>query len=246
MTSLKDEVEKVKSAIEEAVSEALQALDDIKREVSTFLVHPRRVMKFYRELEHIVESLESDLLRAREKLRELRIEAEKSRDKEALDAIRDLEERTNHLIKEFSGKFEELVKYVEGVHPRPRFRRGHYWVALTMLPRRLARILSEEVEGIARQIEETVERSIEEARRTLETATTVVSSIRLREEDARIIDELVDAGIFRSRSEAVAFFTHKGIEASREWLEKVKEQIERIKELRDEVRRELEKSEKKQ
>ncbi|MEM4557969.1 MAG: hypothetical protein QW251_04155, partial [Desulfurococcaceae archaeon] len=69
MTSLKDEVEKVKSAIEEAVSEALQALDDIKREVSTFLVHPRRVMKFYRELEHIVESLESDLLRAREKLR---------------------------------------------------------------------------------------------------------------------------------------------------------------------------------
>ncbi|MEM1641855.1 MAG: ribbon-helix-helix protein, CopG family, partial [Desulfurococcaceae archaeon] len=94
--------------------------------------------------------------------------------------------------------------------------------------------------------EETVERSIEEARRTLETATTVVSSIRLREEDARIIDELVDAGIFRSRSEAVAFFTHKGIEASREWLEKVKEQIERIKELRDEVRRELEKSEKKQ
>ncbi|MFN4046447.1 MAG: ribbon-helix-helix domain-containing protein, partial [Acidilobaceae archaeon] len=102
-------------------------------------------------------------------------------------------------------------------------------------PQRLARIVGKEVG-------EALKSALEEVRRAAESvsAATVISSIRLREEDAKVVDELVDAGIFKSRSEAVAFFVRKGIEASKEWLEKVRENIRKIRELQEEVKRELE------
>jgi len=70
--------------------------------------------------------------------------------------------------------------------------------------------------------------------------TLVVSSIRLPKKDIDLIDLLVEVGIFRSRSEGVSYFTHKGIEASREALEKLKSKLESIKKLQEEVKREAE------
>ena len=61
-----------------------------------------------------------------------------------------------------------------------------------------------------------------------------------QERDLEVIDMLVEAGIFRSRSEAVAYFTHRGIEASKEWLEQVKGKVEELRKLREEVRMSLE------
>lgn len=84
-----------------------------------------------------------------------------------------------------------------------------------------------------------IDDAMEIAKRSIEGATTVISSVRIPESDARIIDELVNAGLFRSRNEALAFFVHKGIESSKEWLDKVNERITRIKELQDEIRKEL-------
>ncbi|MEM2611170.1 MAG: ribbon-helix-helix domain-containing protein [Thermoproteota archaeon] len=69
----------------------------------------------------------------------------------------------------------------------------------------------------------------------------VVSSVRLPKADLELIDALVEAGIFKSRNEGIAFFAHKGIEASREWLNKVREKIEEIKRLQEEAKREMEK-----
>ena len=68
----------------------------------------------------------------------------------------------------------------------------------------------------------------------------VVSSIRLSKSDLEIIDCLVEVGVFRSRSEGVAFFTHKGIEASREVLERLREKMNEIRRLHSEVKKELE------
>ncbi len=73
------------------------------------------------------------------------------------------------------------------------------------------------------------------------TPSIVVSSIRLPRSDLDVIDALVEAGIFRSRNEGIAFFVHRGIESSREWLERVKSKIEEIRRLREETRKELEK-----
>jgi len=69
----------------------------------------------------------------------------------------------------------------------------------------------------------------------------VVSSVRLPKVDLELIDALVEAGIFKSRNEGIAFFAHKGIEASRDWLNKVREKIEEIKRLQEEAKREMEK-----
>jgi Arc/MetJ-type ribon-helix-helix transcriptional regulator len=54
-----------------------------------------------------------------------------------------------------------------------------------------------------------------------------------------VIDQLIDIGIFRSRSEAVAYFVKKGIEASKELIEKALEQAKRIRELRESIKKEF-------
>ncbi|MEM3712553.1 MAG: ribbon-helix-helix domain-containing protein, partial [Thermoproteota archaeon] len=69
----------------------------------------------------------------------------------------------------------------------------------------------------------------------------VVSSVRLPKADLELIDALVEAGIFKSRNEGIAFFAHKGIEASRDWLNKVRVKIEEIKRLQEEAKKEMEK-----
>jgi len=69
----------------------------------------------------------------------------------------------------------------------------------------------------------------------------IVSSVRLPQADLSLIDTLANAGIFKSRNEGIAFFAHRGIEASEEWLTKVKEKLEDIKKLQEETKREIEK-----
>jgi Arc/MetJ-type ribon-helix-helix transcriptional regulator len=70
----------------------------------------------------------------------------------------------------------------------------------------------------------------------------IVSSVRLPQADLNLIDALVNAGIFKSRNEGIAFFAHKGIEGSKEWLARVKEKLEEIRKLQEETKHELEKA----
>jgi len=69
----------------------------------------------------------------------------------------------------------------------------------------------------------------------------IVSSVRLPQADLGLIDTLANAGIFKSRNEGIAFFAHRGIEASEDWLTKVKEKLADIKKLQEETKREIEK-----
>lgn len=69
----------------------------------------------------------------------------------------------------------------------------------------------------------------------------IVSSVRLPQADLSLIDTLANAGIFKSRNEGIAFFAHRGIEASEDWLTKVKEKLNDIKKLQEETKREIEK-----
>ncbi len=97
------------------------------------------------------------------------------------------------------------------------------------------------IEDITSSIEDTWDDLEERLERLSESfKTRQVVSVRIRENDLNIIDQLVDAGIFRSRSEAVAYFTRKGISASKQLINKVLEQAKKIKELQESIRRELE------
>jgi Arc/MetJ-type ribon-helix-helix transcriptional regulator len=87
----------------------------------------------------------------------------------------------------------------------------------------------------------TVEKSLEAPPSSLRprTSSVVISSVRLPEADLKVIDSLVEAGIFKSRNEAIAFFIHRGIEASKDWLEKINATLENIRKLQEEAKKEI-------
>jgi len=64
---------------------------------------------------------------------------------------------------------------------------------------------------------------------------------RLSNEDLEELDALVEVELFKSRSEAVAYFIHEGIKARKDLFDKVKPTVDRIRQLKKEVRETLEK-----
>jgi rubrerythrin len=68
----------------------------------------------------------------------------------------------------------------------------------------------------------------------------VVAS-RIGDEDIRLIDMLIEAGVFGTRSEAVAYLVSEGIKARRDTFEKVSTSLEEIRKTRREAERQVEK-----
>jgi Arc/MetJ-type ribon-helix-helix transcriptional regulator len=64
-----------------------------------------------------------------------------------------------------------------------------------------------------------------------------VVMVRLGEDGVSRLDELVDAGLFGSRSEAAAFLVGVGIQAQSELFERIGKQAAEIKRLRGELRK---------
>jgi len=64
---------------------------------------------------------------------------------------------------------------------------------------------------------------------------------RLNDDDLEKIDALVEVELFKSRSEAVAYFIHEGIKARRDLFDKVTPTVEKIRQLKKEARETLEK-----
>jgi len=65
---------------------------------------------------------------------------------------------------------------------------------------------------------------------------------RLNDEDLQKIDALVEVELFKSRSEAVAYFIHEGIKARKDLFDKVTPTVEKIRQLKNEARETLEKT----
>lgn len=228
------EIDRIIGKVEDAYREAIDELEELRGSITKWYGYIR-LGRLHKRLEDIVEDFEEELLEAKRRLREVKREAEKRGDETTLRKVEEVDKLIEDRVKEFTKKYESTIKDIEENYPGAKIRKGPHWVAISILPQRLASIVS-------REVGEALRTAMEEIKRATESVSTIVSSIRLREEDAKIIDELVDSGIFKSRSEAVAFFTRKGIEASKEWLEKVRENIGKIRELQEEVRRELEKT----
>lgn len=68
----------------------------------------------------------------------------------------------------------------------------------------------------------------------------VVAS-RIGDEDIRLIDMLIEAGVFSTRSEAVAYLVNEGIKARRDTFEKVSTSLEEIRKTRKEAERQIQK-----
>jgi len=227
-SDFESEVNRIKERVEESFREAEEELKRLRESMS--FMHPREIVD---ELEDIVEDLAEDLGKAKRRLSDIVGEAVKRGSETAVRAAEDVSKVIREGVERFVREYAETVKKLAEHPAYTSIARGRAWRFVVELPMMLVRSVGRELEGVVRP-------AVEELKRTAESVvTTIVSSIRLREEDIKIIDELVEAGIFRSRSEAVAYFTKKGIEASREWLEKVRENIKKIRELQEQVKREL-------
>jgi len=134
------------------------------------------------------------------------------------EITRDIHEALKRMDLEHSKKLEKiLIQYREDVK-RMIDNFKNFAVLFRSEARALSRELFENMKGIS---------------------WTTVSTVRLSREDMDVINMLVDAGVFRTRSEAIAFFVHKGIEASRDWLSEFKSKIEELKKVRDEILRRI-------
>jgi len=62
---------------------------------------------------------------------------------------------------------------------------------------------------------------------------------RLSDEDLKQIDALVEVEVFKSRSEAVAFFIKEGITARKDLFQKVMPTVDKIRELKEQAKKSL-------
>jgi len=68
----------------------------------------------------------------------------------------------------------------------------------------------------------------------------VVAS-RIRDEELKLIDMLIEAGLFETRSEAVAFLVKEGIKARQDIIEKVSSTLEEIRKIRRQAEEQVKK-----
>ncbi|RLI39133.1 hypothetical protein DRO64_10965 [Candidatus Bathyarchaeota archaeon] len=67
----------------------------------------------------------------------------------------------------------------------------------------------------------------------------VVAS-RIRDEDLKVIDMLVEAGVFKTRSEAIAYLVSEGIKACRDIIDEVSSTLEEIRRIRRQAEEQIE------
>jgi Arc/MetJ-type ribon-helix-helix transcriptional regulator len=67
----------------------------------------------------------------------------------------------------------------------------------------------------------------------------LVISVRLDDETVSRVEQLIEADLCRSRSEAVAFLTREGIRARQDLFAKIDAKIEEIRRIKDEIKNEV-------
>ena len=63
-----------------------------------------------------------------------------------------------------------------------------------------------------------------------------VIMVRINKESLQKLDELVDSGLFKSRSESAAFLIREGIKSRQDIYSKIKEKIDEIQKLKEELK----------
>ncbi len=193
----------------------------------------REAIRYWR---HEIRILGRDLRRSLEDLRD-QIE-EKKLSEEELSKIRDYIRRK---IDDFTIKLNETVDLLEEYLEEKRYIGPFIYTSIRRIPDIVITSIGATMRSLDKIIRDLSEEIIRITRVQPSVSTEVISSVRIRSEDLKIIDELVEGGIFKSRSEAVSYFTRRGIECSSEWINRALEQIKKIKELQESIKRDLEK-----
>jgi len=91
------------------------------------------------------------------------------------------------------------------------------------------------VKGFAQRLPESINRAIESAQTALSNRMNTIT-VHIDDESQHRIDQLVDAGIFKSRSESAAFLISEGLAARGDLFDAIGSRIAEIERLRAEMR----------
>lgn len=97
---------------------------------------------------------------------------------------------------------------------------------------------------LGEQVEEFASKTLESLKRRIDKALAernIVLTIRVNEETNKKLNMLVEAGLFKSRSECAAFLIEEGTRVHKDLFRKIEEKMEKISKLREELRKMVEK-----
>ena len=185
----------------------------------------------------VLRSLRKKLMEFRSRLISSRIELRsmmrEARLSMAEDEAEELAERVDEFFDRWGEALESLVEDVRELSRSVERARGR----VVTVPD-LGKIIEQSLEQTAKNLEAALAKLKEAFEKGSEGPSYAVS-VRLPQRDLEVVDALVEAGIFKSRSEAIAFFAHRGIEASRPLFKEALAKLEELKMLREKLREEL-------
>lgn len=157
--------------------------------------------------------------------------------------LEELKEEVDEFFERWSETVEEFLDNVRDLARQARPARVEAGVALD----RGLESLGEEVSRIIERSIGVAMKSLDEAMKKLDKALkggaaigpSYVVSVRLPQADLDVADALVEAGVFKSRSEAVAFLAHKGVESVKPVLQELMGKLEELKKTQEKLREEL-------
>jgi CRISPR/Cas system-associated endoribonuclease Cas2 len=98
---------------------------------------------------------------------------------------------------------------------------------------------SSPLEDIGNQVEKLAAKTADSIRRVIDKALAsrnTVLTIRVNDECNEKLNMLVDAGLFRSRSESAAFLIQEGIKSQRSLFDKIENKLKKIDKIREELK----------
>ncbi len=257
MASIEDELNKLREEVERRIKEVSDLID---AEVSRFSQLEERLgseinrgtlwdelselkglkRRIETEKNKAKESLQSELHELKRKIRETSSVEDREVLEELTDRFEDLkgfgEDKLDELedrLESFSDRVEELEEKIKDRISELREATGTPIRGFT-IPKPEIKIPEIKLPDFGRLFEESFSRA------WTGVPSAIVSSVRLSQADLNLIDALVDAGMFKSRNEGIAFFAHRGIEASKDWLTKIREKLDSIRQLQEETKKEIE------
>jgi chromosome segregation ATPase len=216
--------------LEEEFSKVFRAVNEELKRVEAGEAGAQALESIRDQLHALRRRLLAARLEMRAMLREARLKLEE-------DVVDELEEEVDEFFDKWSDALEGFLEDLREVARELSRARARDFELED-----LSRIVEASLQQTARGLELALIKLREALEKGFAGPSYVVSSVRLPQRDLEVIDALVEAGVFRSRSEAVAFFAHKGIEASKPLFEEALAKLEELRKARERLREELRKA----
>ncbi len=209
------EFKRISSELEEVINEARRKGDWAS--LNTALLRSRK------EIKEFIRNLRGQLRTVRRSSRELSKDAKEL----IVERIADVEDEIGDMVDGLLDKLDEVRENFRGGRSEPPLvipPISDIFKATTVTLGSLSKALSEAFSEIRAEVEKSMSKGV-----------STVVSVRVSEDDLKVIDLLVSSGVFKSRSEALSFFIKKGIKASEDLLKKIRERIEELSRLVNEL-----------